>query len=73
MSQIQTIIRELRDSQSQEQIAAQVDASQSLISRWEAGAVPAAVAIAMRLVELHRAALSDRASQKVSSQEAAHE
>jgi hypothetical protein len=30
MSQIQTVIRELRESQSQEQIAAQVDASQSL-------------------------------------------
>jgi transcriptional regulator with XRE-family HTH domain len=71
MSQIQTVIRELRESQSQEQIAAQVDASQSLISRWESGAVPAAVAIAMRLVELHRAALSQRPSQKESSQESA--
>lgn len=57
MSQIQSFIKDLREQQSQAQIAASVDASQSLISRWEAGDIPAAADVALRLASLHRAAV----------------
>ncbi len=54
MNPIQQIIRDLRQSQSQEEIAADAGASQSLISRWEAGFIPAAATVALRLVDLSR-------------------
>ena len=54
MSPIQQVIRDLRQSQSQEEIAADAGASQSLISRWEAGLIPAAATVALRLVDLSR-------------------
>lgn len=57
MSQIQSFIKDLREQQSQAQIAACVDASQSLISRWEAGDIPAAADVALRLAKLHRASV----------------
>jgi predicted transcriptional regulator len=54
MKPIQQIIRDLRQSQSQEEIAASAGASQSLISRWEAGSIPAAADVALRLVDMSR-------------------
>ncbi|MDX4957885.1 helix-turn-helix transcriptional regulator [Delftia acidovorans] len=55
MSQIQSFIRELRKQKSQAQIAASVGASQSLISRWEAGDVPASADVALRLAQFYKA------------------
>lgn len=54
MNPLQQIIRDLRQSRSQEEIAADAGASQSLISRWEAGFIPAAANVALRLVDLSR-------------------
>lgn len=55
MSQIQSHIKDLREQQSQAQIAAELGVSQSLISRWEAGDIPAAADVALSLAKLHRA------------------
>ena len=71
MNPIQQVIRDLRQSQSQEEIAADAGASQSLISRWEAGLIPAAATVALRLVDLSR---SKRKTRRTTNQpkEAAH-
>lgn len=60
MSQIQDHIKDLQEQRSQAQIAASVGASQSLISRWAAGDIPAAADVALRLVELHRATVRSK-------------
>lgn len=52
MNRIPQIIRDLRQSRSQEELASEAGASQSLISRWEAGLVPAAADVALRLLDL---------------------
>lgn len=54
MKKIQKLIQDLRVNHSQEEIATKVNASQSLISRWESGSVPSAAEIALSLVKLHR-------------------
>lgn len=63
MSQIQSHIKDLREQQSQAQIAAELGVSQSLISRWEAGDIPAAADVALSLAKLHRSKVR-RKSQK---------
>lgn len=73
MSQIQSFIKDLREQQSQAQIAASVDASQSLISRWEAGDVPAAADVALRLAALHRAAVRRKGAKAKDAEPAAQE
>ena len=54
MKKIQKLIQDLRANHSQEEIASKVNASQSLISRWESGSVPSSAEIALNLVKLHR-------------------
>ena len=73
MSQIQSFIKDLREQQSQAQIAASVDASQSLISRWEAGDVPAAADVALRLAALHRAAVRRKGAKAKDAEPATQE
>lgn len=60
MKKIQKLIQDLRIHQSQEEIASKVNASQSLISRWESGGVPSAAEIALSLVKLHRQTAAKR-------------
>ena len=52
MTQIQHVIRRLRASLSQSEIARRTGIAQSKISRWEAGKVAAGAEEALRLVDL---------------------
>ena len=52
MDKIQDAIRSLRRTLSQSEISRRTGISQSKISRWEAGGVPAGASDALRLIEL---------------------
>lgn len=60
MKSIQQLIQDLRAIHSQEEIASKVNASQSLISRWEAGHVPSSAEVVVSLMRLHDDALAPR-------------
>jgi transcriptional regulator with XRE-family HTH domain len=54
MTQLQTVIRQLRASLSQSEIARRTGIAQSKISRWEAGKIAAGAEEALKLVDLER-------------------
>lgn len=56
MTQVQAILSELAKTMSQEQIADAIGSSQSKVSRWLGGQIPAGVDDALKLIALAESA-----------------
>lgn len=62
MAQVQTVLRRLRETLSQSEIARRTGIAQSKLSRWEAGKVAAGAEDALKLADLERV-LTDQDAQ----------